>query len=74
MVLSKTLAANFPIKATVVLLVCVNCLSGCMYYASFDRQRAETEQVRQKTALMEAHAVCLKGNVAEPTKCPKPVF
>jgi adenylylsulfate kinase-like enzyme len=56
------------------LFVVTGNLSACMYYANFDRQRADTEQTRQKTALIEAYATCIKANVAEPERCPKPNY
>jgi hypothetical protein len=51
-----------------------NSLTACMYYADFDRKRAETEQTRQKTALIEAYSACIKINAAEPERCPKPNY
>jgi hypothetical protein len=34
----------------------------------------DTEQTRQKTALIEAYATCLKVNVTEPERCHKPAY
>ncbi len=56
------------------LLLATYGLSACMYYADFDRKRADTEQTRQKTAMIEAYAACLKANTTQPGLCPKPAY
>jgi hypothetical protein len=56
------------------LLIAISSLNACMYYAEFDRKRAETEQTRQKTSLIEAYSNCLKVNAAEPSRCQKPNY
>jgi hypothetical protein len=56
------------------LVLALHTLSACMYYADFDRKRADTEQTRQKTSLIEAYAACLKVNATEPERCPKPNY
>jgi hypothetical protein len=56
------------------LLIALTGLNGCMYYAEFDRKRADTEQTRQKTGLIEAYSACIKLNADQPERCPKPNF
>jgi hypothetical protein len=60
--------------AIAALILAAHSLSACMYYADFDRKRADTEQTRQKTALIEAYAACLKANATEPERCPRPNY
>jgi hypothetical protein len=62
------------LTALTALFIALNSLTACMYYAEFDRKRAETEQTRQKTALIEAYASCLKVNATEPERCHKPTY
>lgn len=62
------------IATLTTLVLAAHSLSACMYYADFDRKRADTEQTRQKTALIEAYAACLKLNGSDPTRCPRPNY
>ncbi len=69
--------ASTMLKRTVTLstlLIATYGLSACMYYADFDRKRADTEQTRQKTAMIEAYSTCLKANPTQPERCPKPAY
>ena len=54
------------------LLLAAHSLSACMYYAEFDRKRAETESIRQRTNSMEAYNTCIKANLATTERCAKP--
>jgi hypothetical protein len=63
-----------PTATLTALVLAAHALSACMYYADFDRKRADTEQTRQKTALIEAYALCIKVNATDPERCPKPNY
>ena len=65
---------NIRLLPLISLLAAISCLNACMYYADFDRKRADTELTRQKTALIEAYSTCLKNNPTSPERCQKPAY
>lgn len=60
------------LAALTSLFIVLNGLSGCMYYAEYADKRAETGIKEQYSALLEAHAACLKKNQNDYQRCPQP--
>ena len=65
---------KYAVVRFAALIAAAHTLTACMYYADFDRKRADTEQTRQRTAIMQAYGDCLRENAKTPEKCPKPNF
>lgn len=62
------------LRSIALIALITQTLTACMYYADFDRRRAETENVRQRTASLETYNACLRANVQNPALCPKPAY
>ena len=63
---------RFQILTSLMLLL--NGLSGCLYYAEYADKRAETGIKEQYKDLLEAHVQCLKNNQNSYERCPQPVM
>ncbi|NOT86062.1 MAG: hypothetical protein HOP02_15060 [Methylococcaceae bacterium] len=60
--------------ALIGLLIALNQLSGCLYYAEYEDKRAETEIKLQYKALLQTHAECLQSSQNNYARCPQPIL